>query len=141
MTRIVVTAFGVLWFGVIGTSAAQAQTGARAKDPALQAAIEARQKAVDTRNTAEWGKYSTDDFTLISSDGEIQNRENRMKALAAMTTSPTPRPVIESIRMFGPDAAVSIQRTSVPSYITIVWVRQGGMWKAASGQSTRITKK
>ena len=55
MTRIIVTAFGVLWFGVIGTSAVQAQTGVRAKDPALQAAIEARPKAVNTRNAAEYG--------------------------------------------------------------------------------------
>lgn len=59
MTRIAI-AFGVLWFGIIGTSAVQAQTGVRAKDPALQAAIEARQKAVDMRNAADYGKYSSD---------------------------------------------------------------------------------
>ena len=137
MTRRIFVVVVILGF----VSAAQAQTGARAKDPALQAAIEARQKAVDTANAAEWGKYSTDDFLIVLSDGAIQNRETRMKGLAATTTKPTPPPVMESIRMFGPDAAVTIQRTGTPSYLTVVWVRQGGMWKAASTQSTRITAK
>ena len=129
----------VVILGLVGT--ASAQTGVKAKDPALQAAIEARQKAVDTANSVEWGKYSTDDFLIVLSDGAIQSRETRMKGLAATTTKPTPPPVMESIRMFGPDAAVAIQRTGVPSYLTVVWVRQGGMWKAASTQSTLITKK
>jgi hypothetical protein len=122
--------------------AAQAQTGVRAKDPALQAAIEARQKAVNTRNSAEYGKYSTDDFTVVTADGEIQSLGNRMKELAATTTNPNPA-VVESVRMFGLDAAVSIRRNGgpEPSIITLVWVRQGGVWKAASRQSTRITKK
>jgi hypothetical protein len=38
-------------------------SGMKAKDPALRAAIDGRQKAIDTRNAAEWGGENTaDDF-------------------------------------------------------------------------------
>ena len=59
--------------------------GPKKSGRSLQAAIEGRQKAVDTRNAADWGRYSTDDFMLVSAEGEIQSRENRMKALTAST--------------------------------------------------------
>src|SRR5688572_22056150 len=126
MTRIAI-ALGVLRLGIIGTSTVQAQTGVRAKDPALQTAIEARPKAVDMRNAADYGKYSTDNFMLVSTEGQTQNLESRMKALTAITTKPSPPPVIESIRTFGPDTATSIQRNggASPSLLTLVWVRQG----------------
>jgi hypothetical protein len=73
---------------------ALAQTGAKAKDPALQAAIEARQKAIDTRNTAEWAKYTTDDYVQVTAEGEMNSRSVRMKNLAATAPNTTPASVV-----------------------------------------------
>lgn len=129
----------VIWvltvvFTLAGLSFAGAQvSGVKAKDPALQAAIEARQKAIDTRNPTEWAKYSADNFQQVTADGVVNSRAERMKALAANTNKPTPV-VIDRVAMFGPDVAVSIQHNpGTKSQITLFWVRQGGAWKVATG--------
>ena len=54
MTRIVAAAVGVmLWVAVVGV---QVETGLKAKDPALQAAIEGRQKAIDVEERNRMGE-------------------------------------------------------------------------------------
>lgn len=120
----------------LAPQAATAQvTGVKAKDPALQAAIEARQKAVDTKNAAEWSKHSADEFVQVTSQGVINSRADRLKNLAANTNKPAPV-VIDRITMSGPDAAVVIQHTAATkSQNTFFWLRQGGVWKvvAAAG--------
>jgi hypothetical protein len=126
----------------LALSSAIAQTaGARAKDPTLQAAIDGRQKALDSRNAAEWSKYTGDDFAYVGVDGAIATRAERLKALATRSTVPT-EPVIDSVRTFGPDTAITIQRNpSAKTRITQVWVRQGGSWKVVSVHMSPITGK
>ena len=114
--------------------------GVKAKDAALQAAIDGRQKAIDTRNGSEWSKYTADEFVTVGAEGDIQSREQRLKVQG---TGPAPNPpnkvVIDSVRMFGPDTAVSIQHNSpTNNRITIVWVRQGGTWRAVSSHISVI---
>jgi hypothetical protein len=109
-------------------------SGAKAKDPALQVAIEARQKAISTRNTTEWTKYTADEFVLLTADGTMQNRSERMKYLATNPGNANPTPVA-SATMFGPGAAVVIQQNPAaanPTRTTTFWVRQGGSWKVVT---------
>lgn len=115
--------------------------GVKAKDPALQAAIDARQHAIDTRNPSEWAKYTAEEFVSVSVDGVIRSRERRLKDLASPPTVTNPKVTMDSVRMFGPDAAVSIQRTSNNTRISLFWIRQGGAWKAISSQTSPITGK
>jgi hemin uptake protein HemP len=121
---------------VLVSSNASAQvSGAKAKDPALQAVIDARQKAITERNATEWAKYTADNFMLISSDGTMQSRSERMTAVAANTNKPN-SVVMDSVQLFGPDAAVTIQHnmnvTTGNMRITTFWIRQAGQWKAAT---------
>jgi hypothetical protein len=79
MKHVAVSALGmILCFGVVG---ARAQTETKAKDPALQAAIDTRQKAILARSSSDWNKHTADDFMLINTRGEIENREARLKLL------------------------------------------------------------
>jgi hypothetical protein len=113
---------------------AQGSTGAKAKDPALQAAVDARQKAINTRNTTEWTKYTADEFVLLTADGTMQNRSERMRYLAATPPNANPTPV-GSAKMYGPDAAVVIQQNAAaanPTRTTTFWVRLGGSWKVVT---------
>ena len=130
-------------FVLVGASLSHAQlSGAKAKDPSLQAAIEARQSAINMRNGAEWDKYTAAEFVNVSADGEILSRESRLKAQSSGPATPKNSTVIDSVRMFGADAAVSIQHnTGTNNRITIVWVRQGGAWKAASSHTSTIKSK
>lgn len=141
MARIVISALGVvLWFGLVG---ADAQTGSAATDAALQAAIETRQKAILSRNTADWLKHTAEDFVLINNRGEIESRDTRLKMLTTSKGTGVVA-VTESIRTYGPDTAVMIQRSGSgslnPTLTTTVWVRQAGVWRVASTQFTAIAK-
>ena len=132
----------VLAFVLIAFSNGSAQiTGVKAKDSTLQAAIEGRQKAISTRNAAEWSKYTADDFVNVSPEGEILSRERRLKDQTSGPANPNNATVIDSIRMFGPDTAVSIQHSTNNNRITIVWVRQSGTWKAVSSHTSPIKGK
>jgi hemin uptake protein HemP len=125
------------------SSVAHGQTsGAKAKDPALQAAIDGRKKAIDTRNPSDWSKYTSDDFVNVSAEGAIRSRETRLKDLSVPSTAPQSKVIIDSVRTFGPDTAVSIQHNSPNnSRITIVWMRQGGTWRAVSSHTSVVTGK
>jgi hypothetical protein len=136
---------GAVILGLIIIPSAMAQvSGVKAKDPALQAAIEARQKAVDTQNTAEWSKLTSEDFVRINADGSFRSRAEQIKALTASTVQPVPT-VIDRIQMFGPDAAVATQRNqsagSGSTRVTLFWVRQAGTWRVAATVFTPNTAK
>jgi hypothetical protein len=139
------TLAGAIVLVVIGATLSFAQTieGVKTKDPRLQAAIEGRQKGIYTRNASEWTKYTTDDFVTVSPEGEIVGAESALKDQTSLPPAgPMNKVVIDSVRMYGPDTAISIQHNSPSNNrITIVWVRQGGMWKAASSHSSAIKGK
>ena len=139
MTRLVTLVGIVGSILLFGVASVYSQTGARAKDPALQAAIDSRQKAVDARNDAEWEKYTTDNFEFVSAEGVLSSRQERLNGL---TTGKGQRQsvVVESIRMLGPDTAVLVQRVG-NNRMSLVWSRQSGTWKVAAGHSTPILKK
>jgi hypothetical protein len=123
----------------------QAQSTVKAIDPLLQAAIDARQKAVDNRNAAEWAKFTADEFIRINPDGSIVGRAEQMKALAINTNRPNPLGT-DKIQMFGPDAAVvTFQSRSTTgsgiNRITSFWIRQNGNWKVAVTVFTPYTAK
>jgi hypothetical protein len=123
----------VVAFFSVAASVAHAQV--KAKDTSLQAAIDARQKAIDGRNAPEWGKYTADEFVLITADGTMQSRSERMKLLATNNNKPNPV-TIDRITMFGPDAAVVTQHNPTSqntlTRITTFWVRQGDTWKVTT---------
>jgi hemin uptake protein HemP len=125
----------VLATALMSSSASAQVGGTKAKDPALQSAIDARQKAITGRNASEWAKYTADNFMLISSDGTLQSRSERMNAVAENTNKPN-SVVMDSVQLFGPDAAVTIQHNtnliSGNMRITTFWIRQAGTWKAAT---------
>jgi hypothetical protein len=109
----------------------------------LEAAIETRQKAILSRNTTDWLKHTAEDFVLVNQRGEIESRDVRLKMLTSSTGTGVVA-VTESLRTYGPDTAVMIQRSGPasqnPTLTTTVWIRQAGVWKVASTQFTSIAK-
>ena len=126
-----------LMFGVSVTSS---QALVRAHDPALQIAIEARDKSFITRDVAEWSKYTAEDYLSVSDEGAISGKQERLRRLQDSTSGSQTPHVMDSIRMFGTDTAVTIEH-GTSTRITYVWIRQSGTWRVVSAQSTPITKK
>ena len=98
--------------------------------------MDARQKAIDSRNAPKWGKYTADDFVLITAGGTMQSRSERMKVLSANTNKPNPV-TIDKVTMFGPDAAVVTQHNPTAQNV-LTRITTFGFGKAALGRLPRL---
>jgi hypothetical protein len=109
-------------------------------DKDLQAALTARQHAVDTGDAAEWAKYTTDDYVQMMDNGRLRSKAERVKEMTKPTTPARP-PVIDSIRMYGTDTAIVLQHNPTNTgRVLMVWVKQAGSWKCASAGNAQIAR-
>ena len=120
-------------------SAASAQT----IDPALEKAQQARSAARIAGDEQTWGRYTTDDFVVISTDGQIRTKAQRMTAIkGTKVTTPQSRSSDLRQRVYG-DTVVRTTRNDSQDgaqLITTVWVKQGGAWKTAHVQFTAVPR-
>ena len=137
------------WHAIILTTVLAAWTApswAQSVDPALQKAAEARGAARFAGDADTYGRFTLEDAIITNSNGAIETRASRMKAIGG-TPSKTPKPKVsdEKYRMFG-DTAIRTWRQDEPNaegqnrgtrWIE-VWVKQKGEWKLASVQFTNI---
>jgi hypothetical protein len=112
-------------------------------DPALRDAAAARIAAAVAGNAQGWGKYTTDDFVGIATDGSVMTKQQRMGEIGGHPTANSRGPGMENLqwRLYDRGAAIETYRVmdgGKPVYITLVWVREQGTWKVASAQGTVI---
>ena len=114
----------------------------------MQAALRAAAKA---RNKAEIERYYAPDFTMTHGAGAIHDKKTRVDFIAATGGGYEPMtPEVQSIRVLGPDAAVSIANNSgkiagQAIYIRYLIVYSKGKpsegykgWREAAAQVTMI---
>ena len=71
----------------------------------LREAMQARVAAVWKKDTVAWSRFTADQFTVVVPEGRLQERANRLAALAAEAPEPAHSLRSEQIQMYG-DAAV-----------------------------------
>jgi hypothetical protein len=110
-------------------------------DPELQRAVQARQAALRTGDAEEWGKYTTDDFLLVFINGSVTTKRKRMSMMAGRPAPVAPRSD-ERWRMYGTAAILTAEELigGKPARLTAVWVRQEGVWKAATVVFTAVSQ-
>jgi hypothetical protein len=114
---------------ILAFSSAFAQT----VDPALTAAIAARDKAAIARNADEVAKYTADDYFSVNPTGQLMNKKQRIDGLrtpAAAGAAPQVPIRTEFVRMYGPSVAVARMRATNNRQI-FVWVKNPQGWQAA----------
>jgi hypothetical protein len=99
-------------------------TSASAQVPSdLQQAIRERQKAVEAADGTTWDRMTSNDFTLVSGNGRLSTKAERLASLKQQKpqTTPTSRSQ-EQIRVYGNTA---IERVlGGDSWVIQVWVKQ-----------------
>jgi hypothetical protein len=124
--RPAVIAAAVLLIG--GTIAAQSV------DPALTAAIAARDKAAMSRDVAAWSQYTADAFVAVTPVGALNTKQQRVDALKAPATAggkpPQPQRT-EAVHMYGAGAAVA-RLKGIDGRVLAVWIRGSKGWQAHS---------
>src|SRR5690348_3531537 len=107
---------------------------------ALQKAFDARNAAVRAGNGKEWSRYATDDFTMITPNGVVINKQQRMAEIEGHPLT-TLAPTELRWREYG-DAAIETSEVTPhgkPARLIVVWVRKGRKWKVAAAQFTPIS--
>jgi hypothetical protein len=101
----------------------------------LQKAIRDRQQAVAKADAATWGRLTTDDFNVVSADGKLMTKAERLNDLKNQKPQAPSTLQQEEIRMYG-DAAVQRFRSPGPYWVMVVWVKQSQGWRVAAAQIT-----
>lgn len=131
---LIVCAVATASLGQSGTSASP--------DPALQKAIDARTTAQFGQDPETWARYTTDDFLVVGVDGVVKTKAQRMAEIKAATPVANRTAAEDQVfRAYGPTVIYTFKTTSAdgPIRVTLVWVKQGTDWKAASAHVSRIT--
>jgi len=121
---LIVFALGVVAFPVL---AQQPST-----DPALNAAIIARDKAAMSRDVASFAQYTADDYIAVNPTGSLTNKQQRLDGLktpAAPGAKPPEPQRIEAVHMFGAGSAV-VRTKAIDARFLSVWVRGPKGWQA-----------
>jgi ketosteroid isomerase-like protein len=108
---------------------------AQSIDPALTAAIAARDKAAIARDADGVAKYTAEDYTAVNPNGVLNTKEQRIRGLRQPPTNPNAPPQeaqrTEMVRMYGPNAAVARMKVSTSRQL-FVWVKNAQGWQAAT---------
>ena len=109
--------------------------------PALKNASDARNASVQTGKGKEWAKYTTDDFSVINPDGTVMSKQERTAEIEGHPLSNPIAATEERWREYG-NAAIHtsvVRPRGKAARLTVVWVKQGKHWRAASAQYTPIS--
>ena len=109
-------------------------------DKDLEAAISARQRAVDTGDSKAWDKLTADNFISVVDNGRVRTKAERLSDITKRTTA-APGTVIDNLVMTGADTAVLIQHDGKDEQrVLMLWMRQGGNWKCVSSANVLMKR-
>lgn len=133
----------VLACSVFGLFVVAGSINAQSPPADLQKAVEARAAAQRAGDEQGWGRYTTDDFTVINVFGAVLTKAERMAQIKGSKNLANEPQKDHKWRIYG-DAAIEtfvVDPADGPRRFTSTWVKQNGTWKVASVQQTLITKK
>lgn len=110
--------------------------------PALRQAMRARDLAVAKADAATWDRLTTEDFTVVTPDGTLLTKAERL-ALLKQEKPDTLRPVLqEVVRRYGDTAIRRMRRPAATgeTWIIDVWVKGPRGWRVAAVQVTSVAK-
>jgi uncharacterized protein DUF4440 len=105
----------------------------------LQQAIQARDEAVAKKDVSTWDRLTTSDFIVVRPEGKLMNKAERLAQLKAEKPQARPKPKQEQFIRYGDTVLRQLQETDGTLWID-VWVKDGQVWRVASGQGTRATR-
>ena len=101
----------------------------------LEQAIRARDKAVAKKDASTWDRLTTADFITVRPDGKLMNKAERLAQLMAEEPQARPKPKQEQFIRYGDTVLRQLRAVDGTLWID-VWVKEGQVWRVASGQGT-----
>ena len=105
----------------------------------LQQAIRARDEAVAKKDVSTWGRLTMPDFIVVRPEGKLMNKAERLAQIKAERPQARLKPKQEQFIRYGDTVLRQLQERDGTLWID-VWVKDGQVWRVASGQGTRATR-
>src|SRR5436189_5282900 len=115
----------------IGLALVVSSLEAQSVDPALTAAIAARDKAAIARDGAGLAKYTADDYGSINPNGQLMNKKQRVDSFAvpaAAGAKPQQPLRTEVVTMYGANAAIARMKDDGSRQL-FVWIKNPSGWQ------------
>jgi hypothetical protein len=106
--------------------------------PELQAAMQARDEAITKADAATWDRLTADDFTVVTLDGTLMTKAERLAQLKTQKATTRVPPQNVQVKHYG-DVFVRRFRTG-DAWILDIWVKGAKGWRAAAVQVTPAKK-
>lgn len=119
-------------------------TGVAAQVPAeLRELMRARDLAVAKADAATWDRLTTDDFTVVTPDGTMLTKAERLAQLKQQKPDTLRSVLQELITRYGDVVVRRLRRPSGTGEVWImdVWVKDARGWRVAAVQVTGVAKK
>jgi hypothetical protein len=110
--------------------------------PELREAMRARDLAVAKADAATWDRLTTEDFTVVTPDGTLLTKAERLAQLKQQKPDSL-RPVLqEVVKRYGDTAVRRLRRPAAAgeTWIMDVWVKDARGWRVAAVQVTSVAK-
>ena len=104
----------------------------------LQEAMRVRDQSVAKADAATWDHLTTDDFTVVTADGALMTKAERLAQLKTQKPMMPVPPQQVGIKHYG-DVFVRRLRTG-DVWVLDVWVKDAGGWRVAAVQVTTAKK-
>jgi hypothetical protein len=105
----------------------------------LEQAVRARDEAVAKKDADTFDRLTTSDFITVRPDGKLMNKAERLAQLMADEPQARPKPKQEQFIRYGDTVLRQLQAADGTLWID-VWVKEGQVWRVASGQGTRPSR-
>lgn len=104
----------------------------------LQTAMNARDESLQKGDAATWDRLTTEDFTVVTPDGRLMNKAERLAQFK--TEKPSPRTPLQQVQVKGYGDAF-VRRFRVRDiWVLDVWAKDRQGWRVAAVQVTTAKK-
>ena len=117
------------------------QVGMGGAEQAVNGRVRDFLAAIRKGDEAALAPFYTDDYTVTTETGDVQTKAQRLEWVKTNTARLSTLDYQDlKTRVYGDTAVVTGRATSdaINSRIIQVWVKQGGTWRLAAGQTTAI---
>ena len=117
------------------------QVGMAGAEQAVNGRVRDFLAAIRKGDEAALAPFYADDYTVTTETGDVQTKAQRLEWVKANTARLSTLEYQDlKTRVYGDTAVVTGRATggAINSRIIQVWVRQGGTWRLAAGQTTAI---
>ena len=105
----------------------------------LQQVMRERDRSVTQADAATWDRLTADEFTLVTEDGKLMTKAQRLAELRQQKPEASPAPQQQvQVKLYGNTAVRRFRAGNI--WVMDIWVKQAQGWRVAAVQVTTAAR-